>query len=299
MTQLLHVQGDLFELFDAEPEPCQRWRRRAGSWRRPEEGGFNPDRYGVTELDYQPAQRFITEHHYSGRFSSAVLRYGLVDLVADQLVGALVLGNGMAPAVMRNPFPHLEPHGEALELSRLVLLDEVPANAESWFVARALGHAGGEHGLRGVVMYSDPNERVTPAGLTMPGHLGIVYQALGCRYVGTSKPRYEDHLPDGTVLPERSASKVVGLEQGAYGTVRRLVQLGAADPGDLARLTEDQRAAWLAGALAAIGARRHRRDGKHRYLLCTGDRAQRRETAKGIPLPAKEYPKRRDHVLAA
>ncbi|MBG0568809.1 Mom family adenine methylcarbamoylation protein [Actinoplanes aureus] len=204
-------------LFD--DQACQRWRRRQQSWRHPDEGGFDALRYETVELDYKSAQAFVTEHHYSGRFSSAVLRYGVVEKDACRLVGVLVLGNGMTPAVLRNPFPHLIPHRQSLELSRLVLLDEVPANAESWFVARSLSHAAREYGLRGVVMYSDPNSRCTPSGLILPGHLGIVYQAMGCWYVGTSKPRFEDHLPDGTVLPERAASISCGT--GAVVTVRQ------------------------------------------------------------------------------
>lgn len=280
-------QGALFE-----PDGwCQRWETRVSSWRHASEGGFRADRYEVVALAHRPALDFVTRHHYSGAFSSAVLRYGLIERAAGHLVGACVLGNGMTPAVLLNPFPHLQPHRQALELSRLVLLDEVPANAESWFVAHALA-AAADGGLRGVVMYSDPNERTTPAGQIMPGHLGIVYQALGFRYVGTSKARYEDHLPDGTVLPERTASKVRGLEQGAYGAVRRLVQLGAADPGDLARLSADQRGDWLGEALDTVGAHRIRRAGKHRYVAACGNRSQRRTTMAHVPHPAKPYPKR-------
>ncbi|MBG0568804.1 hypothetical protein [Actinoplanes aureus] len=81
------------------------------------------------------------------------------------------------------------------------------------------------------------------------------------------------------------------MEQGAYGAVRRLVALGADDPGDLRRLGEQQRAAWLKTSLVKIGARREKRRGKHRYLLCVGGRAARRATARGIALPRMPYPK--------
>lgn len=270
----------------------QRWTGRTASWLHTSEGGFNPDRYGVVDLDWNPAAAFVTRHHYSGSFPSAVLRYGMADLWQDRLVGALVLGNGMGPHVLASPFPHLEGGRQALELSRLVLLDEVPANAESWFVAEALTVAATDHGLRGVVMYSDPNERITPAGIVMAGHLGIVYQALNCWYVGPSKPRYEDHLPDRTVLPERTASKIRGLERGYRGAVRRLVALGADEPGDLTAMTEDERGAWTTAALAQAGAIRKKRDGKHRYLLATGTRTQRRDVYAHVGVErCPEYPK--------
>lgn len=268
----------------------QRWRTRRPSWRHTSEGGFNPRRYGVVELDYRPAQAFVTAHHYSGAFSSAVRRYGLIDRWADQLVGVCVLGNSMGEHVLLSAFPALRPSTQCLEVSRLVLLDAVPANAESWFVAAALDHAAGR-GLLGGVMYSDPNERTTPAGLIMPGHLGIVYQALNCWYVGPSRARYEDHLPDGTVLPERTASKIRGLERGCYGAVRRLIRLGADDPGDLTAMTADERGAWTTTALAQAGATRMKRAGKHRYLIAVGTRAQRRSTYAGVELTRVEYPK--------
>ncbi len=269
---------------------CQRWDNRRPSWLHTSEGGFNPGRYGVAEIRFAEAQTFVTRHHYSGAFSSAVLRYGLIDRWTDRLAGVCVFGNGMGEHVLTSPFPTLAPHKQSLELSRLVLLDEVPANAESWFVAQAADMATPQ-GLRGVVMYSDPNERRTPAGLLMPGHLGIVYQALNCWYAGPSRPRYEDHLPDGTVLPERSASKIRGLERGHGGAVRRLVALGADPPGDLTRMTPDQRTEWTSRALEQAGAVRVKKLGKHRYLLAVGTRRQRKKTYAGVPLARHDYPK--------
>ncbi len=283
--------GEQMTLFDDPDGFGQRWEDRTPSWRHASEGGFNAADYDVVALEWGAAFVFVTTHHYSGAFSSAVLRFGLIERATDQLVGVCVYGNSMGPHVLRSAFPQLIPSEESLELSRLVLLDRVPANAESWFVAQTFAVLA-EAGVRGVVMYSDPNERRTPAGLIMPGHLGIVYQALGFRYVGASKGRFEDHLPDGYVLPERTTSKVRGLERGAVGAVRRLVQLGADDPGDLARMTEDERASWLEYAKQAVGARHIKRDGKHRYLGATGTALQRKRTMRGVELPARKYPKR-------
>jgi hypothetical protein len=267
----------------------ERWSDRIPSWLHTSEGGFNPARYSVAELAYGPARTFVVAHHYSGAFSSAVLRYGLVDLWTDQVVGVCVLGNSMGPHVLLSAFPSLRPSEQCLELSRLVLLDAVPANAESWFVAAALELAAAR-GVLGVVMYSDPNERITPHGKVMPGHLGIVYQALNCWYVGESRPRYEDHLPDG-VLPERTASKIRGLERGYGGAVRRLIRLGADDPGDLTAMTEGQRGAWTRAALAQAGVTRAKRFGKHRYLLPIGTPLQRKRTMRGVDLARRDYPK--------
>ena len=91
-------------------------------------------------------------------------------------------------AVLTTPFPGLEPYVESIELSRLVLLDEVPFNAESWFVARC-HHELALCGIRGVVSFSDPLPRHRSDGTAvMPGHVGTVYQALSFRYT-RSAPR--------------------------------------------------------------------------------------------------------------
>lgn len=159
---------------------CQRWRERQQSWRRTSEGGFDRSRYDVGEIDDDlPAKEFIEQHHYSGSYVSALRRYGLYD--STGLVGVAVLSHPCNDAVLLNPFPVLDPGVESAELGRLVLLDEVPANAESFFVAEVFRLAAGS-GYRGVVSFSDPNPRYDSADiLTMPGHLGIVYQALECQ----------------------------------------------------------------------------------------------------------------------
>jgi hypothetical protein len=287
---VVHVLGQ-GSLFDDPDGYGQRWEARVPSWRHASDGGFNQDDYDVVALERAPALAFVTTHHYSGAFSSAVLRFGLIERSIDELVGVCVYGNSMGPHVLLAAFPKLIPSEQSLELSRLVLLDRVPANAESWFVAQTFDVLD-EAGVRGVVMYSDPNERVTPAGLIMPGHLGIVYQALSLRYVGESRSRFEDHLPDRTVLPERTTSKVRGLERGARGAVRRLVQLGADDPGDLSRMPKDERVMWLEHAKHQAGVQHVKRLGKYRYLGATGTPLQRKRTMRGVDLPDLPYPKR-------
>lgn len=65
----------------------------------------------------------------------------------------------------------------SLELSRLVLEGEVPANGESRFSAQAFRLAG-LRGIRDVVSFSDPLSRAAADGTTItPGHAGIIYQA--------------------------------------------------------------------------------------------------------------------------
>lgn len=272
---------------------CQRWTGRRPSWRRTSEGGFNPVRYAVGPIEEDDARGFVQTHHYSRAYPAARLRYGLFDrLAGDRLVGVAVLGVPMRSLVLTNPFPTLEPYRQSLELSRLVLLDEVPGNAETWFLTRALDQAAAR-GIRGVVMFSDPLPRRIDGVLTMPGHVGIVYQALNCTYTGRGKARTLTVLPDGMVLSDRSAQKIRAGERGAAGVVTRLVDLGATEPGRLIRLTP---AEWLAYALAEIGAEQVRHLGNHRYVLALGERRARRGTRVGFP--AKQFPKLPDSIGA-
>jgi hypothetical protein len=285
------VQLDLLDLFDGTY--CQRWTLRHASWRRTSEGGFDPSRYAVAPISEDDARTFVVSHHYSGSYPAARLRYGLFDVAAGALVGVAVLGVPMSRTVLTGPFPTLIPYRESLELSRLVLHDQVPANAETWFVSRAFAHAA-DQGVRGVVMFSDPLPRTMNGVLTMPGHVGTVYQALGrCRYTGRGTARTLTLLPDGTVLPDRSAQKVRAGERGFAGVIDRLVLLGAMPPGavygmPLFLLTPEQRAVWLREQLAAIGVRRVRHHGNHRYAIPIGSRGQARRTPIGfesLPFP--------------
>lgn len=68
--------------------------------------------------------------HLTGNWPAAQLRYGLIE-DGEELVGTCVLGVPVQKAVLTGPFPAFEPYRQSMELVRLVLLDRVPANAES------------------------------------------------------------------------------------------------------------------------------------------------------------------------
>ncbi|MFJ5850456.1 hypothetical protein [Streptomyces sp. NPDC092903] len=204
------------------------------------------------------------------------------------LVGVVVLASPMNERVLTGPFPGLVPYAESVELARLVLTDSVPANGESFCVSRALRLAA-ERGVRGVVSFADPlpRRRVTADGVVIgsPGHLGVVYQALGARFSGRATPRSLCLLPDGSVLSARSKSKITGREVGMGGVIRRLEVFGARPLGP-----DDEPGRWLAEILPAIGARSARHPGNLRYLLTAArTRAERSRVVYGMPsLP---YPK--------
>jgi len=227
---------------------CQRWVVRHHSWRHRSEGGFDAARYDVAPLAEAAARTFVEVNHYAGTYPAARLRFGLYD--GPWLVGVAVLGVPMQRRVLTTVFPDLEPYTESLELSRFVLAESVPANGESWFLARCWELATSQ-GVSGVVSFSDPVPRRTAAGeLVFPGHVGTIYQASNAEYLGRTTPRRILLLPDGRVLSERALSKVRGDEQGHAYVERELVRFGARS-----RRLGEAGAAWLREALAAAHVR--------------------------------------------
>jgi hypothetical protein len=276
-------------LFDAVL--CQRWRRGEHRWRPVHEGGFDARRYRLEPIAEARARQFVATHHYSRSFPAARASLGLLE--GQHLVGVAVLGVPMHPAVLTKPFPTLDA-GAAAELSRLVLLDEVPANAESWLLGRLFRWAA-EQGLRGLVAFSDPQPRPRGAAILMPGHVGHVYQVTGARYLGRATRRTLTLLPDATVLSARAAQKVRAGERGAAGVRARLVGLGATPPdADVVAGRPGAGTAWLRQALTEVAARPLRHRGNHRFAWPVGDRGWRRRCP--IGLPDQPYPRSADPV---
>lgn len=265
---------------------CQRWAGRTSTWRRAGEP-FDPGRYVVAPVAHGPAKAFVVDQHYSGTFPSAKHVYGLHEAASGRLVGVAVLSIPTSMPVLTNVFPGLEPMVESLELGRFVLVDDVPANGESWFLARAFRLAA-DVGVRGVVSFADPVPRSTAAGLVFPGHVGMIYQASNALLAGRSTARTVRLLPDGTTLNDRAVSKVRAQDRGHEYVERRLVAMGARP----LRAGEDP-AAWLASALDDVGARPLRHRGCHRYVFTLGNRAERRAVELGVRRSGA-YPKAAD-----
>lgn len=266
-----------------------RWDRGAQTLRPATAGLFNPKRYTVEVLDHTPSKDYVLTHHYSGSWPSATLCYGLFD--AGRLVGVCVFGVPTSKKVLTNPFPGLEPYVESIELSRLVLADEVPGNGESWFIARCF-EAAALRGFRGVVSFADPQPRVVGGRILFPGHVGTIYQASNARLCGRGTPRSLVLLPTGAVLNARSMQKVRSQDRGHDHVERQLVQLGARP-----LRSGEAPARWLADALDLVGASRLRHAGNWRYCFPIGTPAQRRRVH--LALPTSPYPKTPDPAQEA
>lgn len=234
----------------------QRWGKGKSRFIPPDDR-FQPHLYEVAEIpDDTTAKAFVIANHYSRSFPAARFRFGLYR--GGKLVGVAVYSQPMNDASLKC-FP-----GERLdriELGRLVLLDEVPFNAETWMNARCFDLLRRE-GLVGVIMFSDPVARLNATGICVfPGHVGQIYQAGNAVYLGRGTGRTLRLLPDGSVFSDRTAQKIRARERGWVHAAEQLQQHGASPLGSNVDSRE-----WLATWLPKI-TRPLRHPGNHKYAF--------------------------------
>jgi hypothetical protein len=241
---------------------CQRWRSGRASYR-PAREVVDTRRLEVATIDRDTVARaFVVEHHYSASYPAARFRFGLYQ--GGDLVGVAVFSvpaNYAALACLPCPT------AEATELGRLVLLDHVKANAESWFIARCFEDLR-RLGIAGVISFSDPVPRQDTAGTTVfRGHVGTVYQASNAIYLGRSRASSLRLLPDGSVLHNRALAKLRGGECGRRYVAAQIERAsGIAVVGDVDT--------WLTTWLPRI-TRRLPHGGNHKYAFAIDRRIRR------------------------
>jgi hypothetical protein len=230
----------------------QRWEERRDRYR-PAGERIAPADYDVAAMpgDAQ-AKMFIQTHHYSRSYPAARFRFGLHRRGA--LVGVAVFSVPMSAAVLAG----IGTPQDGVELGRFVLLDEVPGNGETWFLARCFESLR-RAGIRGVVSFSDdmPRENAS-GGLIFPGHIGTIYQAHNAAYRGRGTARTLALLPDGTVFSARAMQKIRAGERGWRGCAATLESLGAEPCPD------DARREWLRRWLPQL-TRPLAHPGNHKY----------------------------------
>lgn len=250
------------------------------SSRSPAREVIDPTQFAVYAVNERVAKAFVIRHHYSGTFPAARCRVGLFR--ESELVGVAVF----AEPAQRRTIPRYAPgaaHG--VVLARFVLLDEVQANAETWFLARAFRVLRTELPTAdAVVSYADPVRRVDLEGrVVMPGHVGTIYQAHNARYLGRSRAETLHLGPDGRVISRRALSKIRLDERGAGYAYRQLLALGAPP-----RLPFEGGASYIARALASGPFRRVRHPGNHVYAWALSRRVELAATAGPYPKHLEE-----------
>lgn len=255
---------------------CQRWNNGRAAYRPAgEEGPLNI--LEVAELkEHSVAKAFIERHHYSGSFPAARSCFGLYENKrpgGGELVGVLVFSVPCSSKVLSNVFGSAG--DDSAELGRLVLLDRIPANAETFFLSRTFRAVKGRYA--GILSFSDPMLRRTAAGAEVfKGHIGIIYQAANARFLGRSTARSLHLLPSGEVLSDRTLQKIRNKERGWKYSAGVLEKYGASE----LRAEEDSRA-WLKHWLAQL-TRVVRHPGNYRYAWSL-DRALKLPTGLAFP----------------
>ena len=216
-------------------EHAQRWREQEARWVSHRQT-CDTRVIEVVPISEQEAKDFITTHHYSGSYPSVRCRLGVFE--RGQLVGALTYGVPAGPKVLACWTGYGQE--EAVELSRLVLLDEVGFNAESYVIAQARRVLREElPEVRAILSFSDPVPRYALDGdCLLPGHVGTIYQATNFAYMGRGTPR--THYLDArghTISPKVFQKVRQGLRGHAYaqavleeasGVMRRSGESGGA-----------------------------------------------------------------------
>lgn len=208
---------------------CQRWNKRRDLYR-PAGEPIDTEKYGVDLVQESEARDFVAKHHYAGSLPPTRVRVGLFrssPFRQTELVGVAVFSVPVQAKALECYFGVDNDGG--VELGRLVLLDSVEANGETFFVSRACRMLKKElPGVRAVLSYSDPMERVNECGeVVKRGHFGTVYRGLSATYMGRSSKRTLVLDKRGRVISERSLSKLKNDESGAGGAYRMLREAGA------------------------------------------------------------------------
>ncbi len=276
---------------------CQRWREGRASYR-PAGEPLDPRRFDVEPLPTRAARDFVCTHHYSGSWPSSRLAVGLLYKRAfgpSSIVGVANFGEPLGRNAIEKWTGTQRGEGrDGAELNRFVLLDWVPANAESWFLAEAFRCLRAHKpAIEACIAYADPVAVRVGDALVKPGHVGTIYQASNAAYAGLSSPETYWVAASGQIVTRRLVSKLRNDEVGAAYAYRTLRRLGA--PG---RLPGESDWAWVTRVLDESGVfRRWRHPGKHVYAFGLGAKRQRQAMRQRVAC-GLAYPKANQYTTA-
>lgn len=200
----------------------QRWAGGRPTYR-PAREPLDPKLYDVAEIPEAAAKDFVITNHYSGTYPAARRRFGLFD--RQGLAGVAVFSHPCNERTITNVF-NCDRASDGLELGRFVLLDRVPANGETWFLARCRSALRGDY--VGVVSFADDVPRRSIDGRVLfAGHVGTIYQASNASFLGRGSSGKLRVLPDGRILSKRAISKLRSGETGVEYVSRILEASGA------------------------------------------------------------------------
>lgn len=145
----------------------------------------------VRESSREGVRSFIEKHHYSKNINGVKTSLCVGLYKNFYLVGACLFGRISTTAWKR----FADQECKVIELRRLVLVDEMPHNTESWFVSRSIKLVKEKLSeVEVIVSYADPNF----------GHVGFIYQALNFIYIGKTNKDKILITPEGKYYHSRA-----------------------------------------------------------------------------------------------
>lgn len=244
----------------------QRWRDRRASFV-PSATTIDPASLAVDVIDTRyEAAPFVLAHHYSATMPVCRLSVGLFRNGRggrSELAGVCSFSVPINYASVPKS-AGLKDRTAACDLGRLVLLDDVGGNGETYLMSRAFRLLRRERPeIVSVISYADPVRRVGADGeIFLPGHVGTLYAVMGSRYVGRSSPRSDLMLPSGRPLSSRALSKIRTNDCGHRYAAEQIAAAGGA-----ARRFGESGADWLTRLERCGFLRRQRHPGNHIYLF--------------------------------
>ena len=276
---------------------CQRWRDKSESYRPAGEPiNVHRDGYYAEIVPKKVGKEFVQKHHYSGTYPATRLQVGLYrgSEEGNELCGVAAFGVPMSNSVFARYINKATIH-DSIELSRFVLLDDVPANGETWFLGQCFGKSGALlkdalNNISSVLAFSDPVKRTTLEGNTvMPGHIGTIYQAHNGQYLGRSHPKKMVLTENGKSVNKRMLSKLRNKESGQQYARKWFEQ----HTGQV-QLPSESNERYIKRTIANLRTVKH--PGNHAYVWAIGDKRERKETETRFK-PSLLYPKSIDAVL--
>ena len=142
---------------------------------------------------------FVKANHYSRTHHKVVVHSFSLRMngcLAGACLFGMAAGNLKCMTVLRG---HDNPR-DYLELQRLVLLDEVPKNSESQFIAWCLRWLKKNTETKAIISFADPEH----------GHSGVVYKASNWIYTGRQVPARDRIYIDGKELHPKQFYNIYG-----------------------------------------------------------------------------------------
>ena len=131
----------------------------------------NFDNFLIKSVPRKEIKDFVERNHYSHNINGLKISTCTGLYIQNQLVGACVFGRLSTTAWKK----FSDSENKVMELRRVVLIDELPKNSESYFIRRSIKIMRKENPeVEILVSYADPEY----------GHNGIIYQALNFLYIG-------------------------------------------------------------------------------------------------------------------